>query len=155
MPSKSRLDYLLPSALMMFAIVLLPLTPTKAAGECFVKYSKTNICDFAKKVQQEMAPSLPMQLSSNLVLRSIAAIGPVLWANAILKYDEKFLNQTLKQQGAPRAIIDMKMREMTHNRVCSGEQMRAFLDLGGHIVYSYEFIDGNKYLEIKLTPKTC
>ena len=97
MLSNSRLNYLLLSALTIFAFVLFPLTLTQAADECFAEYSKTNICDFAQKVQQEMAPLLPMQISSNLVIRNIVSVGPLVQISAILKYDESFLNQSLKK----------------------------------------------------------
>ena len=69
------LNYLLLPALTTFAFVLCSLTLTRAADECFAEYSKTNICDFAQKVQQEMAPLLPMQISSNLVVRNIVSVG--------------------------------------------------------------------------------
>ena len=155
MPSKPRFDYLLPSASIIFAIILSPLLPTQAADECFAKYSKTNICDFAKKVQREMAPSLPMQISSNLVVRNIVSVGPLVQISAMLKYDERFLNKSLKKQGVKRSLVDAKMRKMTQNVVCSNDGMSAFLGLGGKIAYHYNFNDGVEYLRMELDINTC
>ena len=152
---KSQLNYLLPSALMIFAIILLPLTPTQAADECFAKYSKTNICDFAKKVQREMAPSLPMQISSNLVVRNIVSVGPLVQISAMLKYNENFMNNSLKKQGVKRSLVDARMRKMTQNVVCSNDAMSAFLGLGGKIAYHYNFNDGVEYLRMELDSNTC
>ena len=153
--AKSRLNYLLLSALTIFAFVLFPLTLTQAADECFAEYSKTNICDFAQKVQQEMAPLLPMQISSNLVVRNIVSVGPLVQISAMLKYDENFLNQSLKKQAVKRSFIDSKMNEMTHNMVCSNDAMSAFLGLGGRIAYQYNFIDGLEYLRLEFNTDSC
>ena len=122
---------------------------------CFVQFSNTNICDYAKKVQKEMAPNLPMQLSQNLVVRSITAVGPELGANAILKYTEQYLNNQLSKVGRTRESVDNQMRLMTINMVCTSPELEAFLGLGGKILYSYNFVDGKKYLNIPISIKDC
>ena len=122
---------------------------------CFTQFSDTNICEFAKKVQKELAPNLPMQLSQNLIIRSVSAVGPELGANAVLKYTEQYLNEQLAVAGRSRDSVDSQMKQMTINMVCSSAGLEAFVGLGGTIVYQYNFVDGNKYLEIIVTADDC
>ena len=102
-----------------------------------------------------MAPSLPMQISSNLVIRNIVSVGPLVQVSAILKYDEIFMNKSLKDQGVKRSLVDAKMRQMTKNAVCSNDGMSAFLGLGGKIAYNYNFNDGKEYLRLELDFDSC
>jgi len=141
--------------LALFMILLSSQASISRADKCYSKYSDFNICDFALKIQKEMAPKLPMQLSKNLHVKSMIANGPELMINALLAYDENFLNQSLAAQGAPRSVVDNHMKLSTINSICSNEQTEAFVGLGGSIIYRYYFIDGVHYLEIPVDIKDC
>lgn len=127
----------------------------EAQQNCFAKYSKTNICDYAKKIQKGMAPNLPMQISQNLSLRNVVAIGPNISLGAMLDYDEQYLNADLRAKGVSRTRVDSRMKSMTRNGVCTDPVLRAFVDLGGIISYNYKFIDGSKYLDIRINKDSC
>ena len=108
--------YLLLKAV-IFSILTFAVAPKFAAAsdKCFGKNSTLNICDFARNVQKEMAPNLPMQISKNLLVRNIIAVGPTIQVTAMLKYDESHLNSALKAQGTPRSTVDDRMFQMTKN----------------------------------------
>lgn len=139
-----------------FVLGITLLSPSiSSANECYVEFSKTNICEYAKKVQRELSPNLPMQLSENLYLRSVLAVGPQVALNVMLNYSESFFIEAIQAQGVSRVQIDNQMKNFTFNSICSDPALEAFVGLGGEIIYSYKFKDGKKYLEIFLDKETC
>ena len=141
--------------ILFFAPIVFLAIPHASANQCLSPYTKTDICALAKKIQSELAPSLPMQLSKSLYLRHAIAIGPLLQLTALLNYDLEFLNNALQSQGINRREVDKKMRVMTLNSVCSQKGTRAFLGLGGEVSYLYQFNDGQEYMTIRLNDADC
>ena len=122
---------------------------------CAAKFSSLNICDVARQIQAEMAPSLPMQLSQNLFLTKVTSFGPRVNLYANLRYDEKYFEDALEAQGASRTAVDGHMKLMAKNKVCSNSTTEAFMGLGGKIGFDYSFIDGVTYLQFVVDIKSC
>ncbi|TIM21140.1 MAG: hypothetical protein E5Y74_15215 [Mesorhizobium sp.] len=121
--------------------ILLTWPRVATANECLSKYTKTDVCAYAKKMQTEMAPALPMLISSNISVRSIIAIGPRIVFNATWAQTDAEVDAKLLAAGVSRPVYVQKIDEMTKNYVCRAEELSAFVRLGGEIQYTYTTVD--------------
>ena len=144
-------------ALAKFALIFIVLAniSTAQANECFSEFSNFNICDAARKIQTEIAPNLPMQLSQNLFLTKVTSFGPQLNLYANLGYDEKYFEDALSSQGASRIVVENYMKLIAKNKLCTDEVTEAFLGFGGTIFYDYSFIDGVTYMQFSVDINNC
>lgn len=121
--------------------------------ECLSKYTKTDVCEYAKKLANEMAPSLPMQLNQNMSLESIIAIKNVIQLVAQLHFDRTYLENLYASRGLKLADFEAAMRKSVDNMCSKGNPVGAFIGLGGELRYVYRFIDGEQFLTV--VKETC
>ena len=112
-----------------------------------------DICADAKRIAAEEQKSLPYKMSERVQVVSFTADANVLSQGIKLLYDRTFFENGIIQQG--RSIEDMK-RKMFENSTeiaCGGEISRAFLSMGGHMRFLYEFANGEILFEFYVS--TC
>lgn len=118
--------------LVVFA--LLPASALAADGpECFLG-GRNNICAKAREIQAGVAPGLPLQVSREVRLTGIVAMGPRITISAIL-------NMTKAALLAKAPNPDDTAQQMADIAVCSEELLAAFIRLGGEIQFTYRSSD--------------
>lgn len=128
-----------------FLAILAALTMTgphvanaQSADECFPNLIKFDVCSEAKKMQAEMAKSLPMEVSRNMTLMTAAAFGPRLELNVVWHMTGSTLNNMLVDNGMTHDQLVSRMEQSTRTIVCGQKQpSAAFVRLGGQIQYIY------------------
>lgn len=138
----------------LLLVATLLLSPLSAlADECIPNLVDMNVCNFAKEMQQKAAPSLPMQMSQNLMLEKIMAFGPRLVMSSVWKLSKDDLEKNLVMNSMTMGGLAEKMRGMTQTLVCGREEPRAFVRLGGEVEYSYMTQDGHPITSVVI--KEC
>lgn len=111
-----------------------------------------NICDTAKKLSQEIAKGLPLQLNKNLVFEKVVPVDNVILLSAFFTYSKKHLESVSAQTGLTTAEMESYMRTHTQATACGKSVgVKPFIELGGEMHYHYRFSDGMEYLMIKVT----
>lgn len=128
------------------AIVLLPflVSPSAAADgpECFSKYTKMNICEYARGAHAEMVNVLPMKLSNNVTIVTAVVVGPRLVMGASFQMTKAAAEALATERGITMTAWADKIAEATTNSVCGDKQLSAFVRLGGQVQYVYKTLDG-------------
>lgn len=111
--------------------------------ECFVAGSNFDVCDFAKRFQEETAPELPMAVSGDMTMDSVIALGPevtfgVRWPSGWEQLQARMVlnDKTLED-------VSKQLQVNAENAVCSAKTLRAFVTLGGKVAYAYRTSDGH------------
>ncbi|KVR84119.1 hypothetical protein WK26_08485 [Burkholderia vietnamiensis] len=120
---------------------------TAVAPECRSKGSSNiDLCAQARAYADYTAKMLPMQISRNLTITTIFAIGKRITMTAELAYDRQYLESLAASKGVSMQSIDSAMNKTAENNVCTHEAVKAFIDSGGTVQYAYRFRDGTNYL---------
>ena len=136
-------------------LLLLLLTPMSAWAADQCKPMQTDLCQLARKMADETAPQLPMQLNKNLTLHSVFASGPSLALTAQLAYDKSLLDATLKQSTASDAQIKQALFNAATTSICNpASPTYNFISQGGSVQYIYRFNDGTTYTTINIADCT-
>lgn len=134
-------------ALVVFA------TQVRAADgpECFSKYTKMNICQYAREAQQKMAENLPMKINQNLTMSTVIAVGPRMVMTANFQMTEAQAQEFARSRGFSMEKWSERIDDATRNTVCASEQLKAFVGLGGQIQYVYRTLDGQQIFAPKVS----
>lgn len=121
--------------------------------ECFAVGSNFNVCDFAKRFQEETAPELPMAVSGDMTMDSVIALGPeitfgVRWPSAWEQLQARMVLNDMTLED-----VSKKLQVNADNAVCSAKTLRAFVTLGGKVAYAYRSSDGHMIYTAKV--ETC
>lgn len=111
-----------------------------------------NVCELARKISDETAATLPMQLNSNLSLQTVFAESNTVAMVARLNYTHAFLDQKLTESG----VSNDEMIKILYNVAFSGLCERSsrteyFVERGGQFRYIYKFMDGTTYTTVSIT----
>ena len=108
---------------------------------------KLDICAEAKRIAAEEQEYLPYKMSERVQIISFAADTNILSQGVKLLYDRAFFERTIIQQG--RSMTDMKreMFDRSTQIACEAETIKAFIDMGGHMRFLYEFANGEMLFE--------
>lgn len=110
--------------------------------ECFSKYTRTNVCEFARRAQADLAASLPMRISSNVTLATALVAGPRVIITAMFDMTKASAEDLAAQNHITMTQWASKLDVTTKNTVCSHPKLGAFVRLGGQIQYQYKALDG-------------
>lgn len=109
---------------------------------CFSKYTKTNVCEAATKMQAVLAPMLPMKLSSDLTLTTVMAIGPKVIVTGMINKTKSEAEAFAESGNTSMQKWRFLVEEGSRHQICSAEPTAAFIRLGGIIEYNYNSLDG-------------
>ncbi|MBN9438239.1 hypothetical protein [Bosea sp. (in: a-proteobacteria)] len=110
-------------------------------AECFSKYTKTNVCAYAREAQAKFSSILPMQMSQTVTVVSAAAMGPMLMITARWEMSKADLDRRLVANGVSPAQLGESMLALATNNACGSPQLAAFVRLGGKIRWAYNTAD--------------
>lgn len=114
----------------------------------------TDVCKIARRMANEIAPQLPMQLSSQLSLQTVTAVNNYFLMTAKLEYGSTHLQKALSKSGASNEEMLEIMHRHAKSGICQpGTPTHSFINSGGFINYQYRFNDGEIYTQIEVT--TC
>lgn len=110
-----------------------------------------DVCKIARRMANDLAPQLPMQLSSQLSMQTVVAVKGNFLMTAKLEYDNVHLQSVLINSG----LSDDEMIKTMHRHAKSGicqpsSSTKAFIDLGGVVSYQYRFNDGSMYTQVQI-----
>ena len=120
-----------------------------AQSECTPNSIGYDVCDYGKKLANEMAPSLPMQLNKNMSLESIMAFKATVQLVAQLHFDKKYLVNLYAENGLNLSDFEKVMTKNVDGMCAKGNPVGAFIQLGGKLRYVYRFSDGEKFLTVE------
>ena len=106
-----------------------------------------NICDEAKRLAEKEVKKLPYKITERVQIVSFAAEGNVLSQGVKLLYDRTFFEQAIIQQGRSLDGMKKQMFENSKQITCMNDASKAFVDLGGHMRFLYEFMNGETLFE--------
>jgi hypothetical protein len=118
----------------------LALTVTAAAEDgpnCYSSFTKVNVCEYARRVQAEMAPLLPQKMNVNITLTSILTIGPRVVIVGRWQLTKAEMDSTQRDASYSHEQWATAMQQATQNYVCGVEPLAAFVRLGGQMQYNY------------------
>lgn len=125
-----------------------------AKDECKSNQVNFDTCKAAREFSDELATSLPMQMSQNIRLEKVFAIKSMVSMHAVLGYTKQYLELESSKAGVTMETLEEKMRNATIANICHPKSPTlAFIKLGGKIQYVYRFSDYMPYLEIDI--KKC
>lgn len=110
--------------------------------ECFSEVTKTNICEYARSAQAQIASALPMKLNKNVTLTTAVVDGPKLIIIAGFQMTRAAAEALAAQNGITMAVWNDRMIDYTQNSVCADKLLSAFVRLGGRMQYNYKTLDG-------------
>ena len=112
------------------------------SDECLSRFTKYDVCAAARKMQEEIAPSLPLAINSNMVFESALAIGPRF--TMLVRWNAKTakMNELLAASNMTKDDLTKKIQAQTRAMVCGQQAIAAFVRLGGSVQYSYKTLDG-------------
>ena len=122
---------------------ILALLSPAAADECVPNSIGFDVCEYAQGVQRTIAPTLPMQMSREMTLNQISAVGPIISAVVLWNYDQQGIDDLTAAHGITREQFVQRMEQFARQMVCGDETLEAFVGLGGHIQYVYRTRDGH------------
>lgn len=121
----------------------------KEQSECSPK--GTDVCKIARKIANEMAPLLPMRLSSNLVIQTVFAVKRSVGITAKFEYSKSHLESALSSSGMSNNDMLEIMRKHARDGFCQvNTPNKSFIDLGGVVEYHYRFNDGSMYTQQRI-----
>lgn len=109
---------------------------------CVNNILKHDVCAEAQRIAAEEQKNLPYKMTERVQIISFTANLNVLSQGIKLLYDRALFENAIIQQG--RSLDDMK-RQMFENSTqitCEAEISKAFVDMGGHMRFLYEFANG-------------
>lgn len=121
--------------------------------ECFPNRIKYNVCEKAREIQHQAAPSFPMKMSANITITMVAAVGPRMIFYATWHRTKSDMDASLRAGGASMADLEARMSQFTQNSVCSQNVVAAFIRLGGQVQYIYKTED--QYVALSPTVTAC
>ena len=105
-----------------------------------------DVCKIARKIASEMAPLLPMRLSSNLVVQTVFAVNRSIAITAKFEYGKSHLDDVLSSSGMSNDDMLKIMHKHARDGFCQpNTPNKSFIDLGGVVEYHYRFNDGSVY----------
>jgi hypothetical protein len=121
--------------------------------DCFSKFTHFNICEKAREYQHALAATLPMNLSANITLSTVAVIGPRVSITAIWHTSKADMDTSLGAGNMSHSDFEKRMDQLTRNSVCSQNAMAAFVRLGGQMQYIYKTED--QFVVLSPTVTNC
>lgn len=128
-------------AVLLWALLMSGEAFAADGAECFSPATKFNVCERARQIQAELAPQLPMTISSQMTLVSAHAFGKRVTVVANWNLTKAQLDEMVRAEGLASDEMTKLMQQMTTNNVCSGTFMAPFIRSGGQIEYTYRSID--------------
>lgn len=111
------------------------------SDDCLSKDKKQDLCQFAKGIQETLAPNLPRALSSKLTINAVAAIGKRLITYAVWPQTKAQMDAYVKSLGVSQSQYDQGLLQVTKRMVCDPKGMLEFIQQGGEIEYQYRTAD--------------
>lgn len=114
---------------------------------CINNSLKFDICQDAERIVRETIKQLPFKMSDRVQIVSFSSEGNVITQGVKLLYSRSFFENAIIQQG--RSLDEMKMQMFNNSKdiTCMNETSKAFVKLGGHMRFLYEFSDGEYLYE--------
>ena len=114
----------------------------------------TDVCKIARRMANDLAPQLPMQLSSQLSMQTVVAVKGNFLMTAKLEYDNAHLQSVIINSGVRNDEMIKIMHRHAKSGICQLDTpTKAFIDLGGIVSYQYRFNDGSMYTQVQID--TC
>lgn len=108
---------------------------------------KFDICEDAERIVIETAKQLPYKMTDRVQIISFSSQGNVITQGVKLLYSRSFFENAIIQQGRSLDEVKMQMFNNSKDITCMNESSKAFVGLGGHMRFLYEFSDGEYLYE--------
>ena len=124
--------------------------------ECKPNLTGFDVCQKVKEVADNIAPQLPMKMSSRISIDKIVALQTKLILTAILSYDENYLKEQVQKGGITMDELLNNLKKATAKIVCQPKSATAALvNLGAQIQYQYYFRDMTPYAVVDIDRASC
>ena len=118
---------------LIFQLLVLMHVSIAAFGNtnCALSKTETNICVEAKRISDEIAIQLPLQMSDDMTWESVFAIENTIQGELLLSYDQETFEGLLLQSGKSMDQARSAMQEAAFMVCAEGSPTRSFIDAGG------------------------
>ena len=124
--------------------------------ECKPNIIGVNVCKEARKIADNLAPLLPMKMSSQISLDKVMAIHNLLMLTVILGYDESHLKASAQQDNITMDDLIKKFKSTIAKNLCiTKSPVLSFINLGGKVQYQYFFSDMIYFTSIEIDRNLC
>jgi hypothetical protein len=124
--------------------------------ECKPNLIGFDVCQKVREVADNMAPQLPMRMSSEILIDKVIALQKMLILTAILSYDESYLKAEVQKGGITMEDLLNNLKKATAKIVCQPKSATAALiRLGAQIQYRYYFHDMTPYAVVDIDRASC
>ena len=126
-----------------------------ACAQTLCQPKSVDVCEIARRISDETASTLPMQLNSNLSIQTVFAEQNTVSLVARLNYTHAHLDQTLVAAGVSNDKMLKVLIKTAKNGVCTrSSKTEYFVERGGQVRYIYQFQDGTTYTSILVSSCT-
>lgn len=124
--------------------------PAFGDTSCTSNDAGEDICMEAKRISDEIAKQLPLQMSDDMIWESVVANKNGIQGELHLSYDRKTFKKLLLETGLTMERAESRMREAALMVCAEGSPTRSFIDKGGVMRYDYRFLDGARFLVVEI-----
>ena len=112
---------------------------------------KFDVCKDAERIVRQTVKDLPYKMTDRAQIISFSSNGNVISQGVKLLYSRSFFENAIIQQG--RSLDEMKMQMFKNSQdiTCMNASSKAFVDLGGHMRFLYEFSNGEYLYEFYIS----
>lgn len=108
--------------------------------------AQASIEQIAKDVEAEMTPTMPLQVSGILTLRTVVAEGIMVTVTGDFSYTKTGHDAVLAMIKGSDAEVREELRRSAKEAACTpGVQSQKLIAAGGNMRYRYRFMDGTDY----------
>lgn len=116
-------------------------TAPVTASECVPNHVGADVCEFAKKVQSEMASILPQRISQNVTIVNATVVGPLLTMSAQWNFTLAQIDTLISKSGKTKDQFMQAIDLGVQRSICADERTAAFVRLGGKVQHIYRTTD--------------
>lgn len=118
---------------------------------CINNPIKFNVCKDAERIVRQTVKDLPYKMTDRAQIISFSSNGNVISQGVKLLYSRSFFENAIIQQGRSLAEMKIQMFKNSQDITCMNASSKAFVDLGGHMRFLYEFSNGEYLYEFYIS----
>ena len=138
---------------LLFQLLVMLQVANAAFGDanCTSNEAEADICVEAKKISDEIAKQLPLQMSDDMTWEAVTAVENIIQGELYLSYDKETFEKLLIETGLSMEKAESAMRDAALMVCAEGSPTSSFIDRGGAMRYDYRFLGGAPFLIVEIS----
>ena len=124
--------------------------------ECRPNLIKFDVCKRVREVADNIAPQLPMKMSSTISLAQVTAIKTSLIFVVMLSYNKEYLETELRKKDITMEELMSNFKQGMSKLLCKADpSISGLIEIGAQIQYKYYFRDMTPYTVVTIDRTLC